>query len=256
MPQQNGKVQYKVQMDASMAPKLDRAVRRTRRNGGSSTATRLRILDAAEHLFAQNGVDGTSLRSIMAAAGVSISQINYHFGTKEVLLRAIFERRAVPHVQEQLRVVREAAKAPPEQRLSAVLAAYFAPVRWHIDGAELVGDFNRLLARIGGDPGEMARGILAEFFNGFQHQFIAELRLLLPDLPEDDLYWRWHCLLAVLMYSATNLDRMRQVSGNRFDLRDGNAFFDHVVPALESALRAPPTRAAAAQKRNGQSRKA
>src|SRR5690348_9180163 len=101
VPQQEWKVQQKVQVDASMALKPDKAARRTRRNGGSSVATRLRILDAAEHLFAQNGVDGTSLRSIMAAAGVSISQINYHFGTKEVLLRAIFERRAVPHVQEQ-----------------------------------------------------------------------------------------------------------------------------------------------------------
>lgn len=219
-----------------------------RRNEGGS-ATRLRILDAAEHLFAENGVDGTSLRRIMAAAGVSISQINYHFGTKESLLRAIFERRCVPHIQERLRLIREAAKEPPERRLGAVLEAYFAPVRWHIDGARRVDNFNRLLGRIGGDPGEMARGILAEFFDGFQHQFIAELRLLLPDLPEDDLYWRWHCLLGVLMYSATNLDRLRQVSANRFDLRDGDAFFDHVMPVLESALRAPPTARRPARKR-------
>lgn len=226
-----------------------------RRNEGGA-ATRLRILDAAEHLFAENGVDGTSLRSIMAAAGVSISQINYHFGTKEALLRAIFERQAVPHIQERLRLIREASKAPPAERLTAVLEAYFEPVRWYIDGAKQVDDFSRVLARIGGDPGEMARAILAEFFDGFQHQFIAELRHLLPDLPEDDLYWRWHCLLGVLMYSQTNLDRLRQVSGNRFDLRDGDAFLDHVIPALEGALRAPPTGKQRTRKRNRSSRKA
>lgn len=225
--------------------------RGTRRNEGG-VATRLRILDVAEHLFAENGVDGTSLRSIMAAAGVSISQINYHFGTKEALLRAIFERRAVPHIEERLRLIRQAANEAPERRLVAVLEAYFSPVRWHIDGARQVVDFNRLLGRIGGDPGEMARGILAEFFDGFQHQFIAELRLLLPDLPENDLYWRWHCLLGVLMYSATNLDRLRQVSGNRFDLRDGDAFFDHVIPVLAKALRAPATTRAPGRKRNRQ----
>jgi len=209
-------------------------------NGG--VATRMRILDAAEHLFAENGVDGTSLRSIMAAAGVSISQVNYHFGTKEALLRAIFERRAVPHIQERLNLIRVARQAPVEQRMEALLHAYFAPVRWHIEGALQVVDFNRLLGRIGGDPGDMARGILAEFFDGFQHQFIAELRLLLPDLPEEDLYWRWHCLLGILMYSATNLDRLHQVSSGRFDLRDGDAFFDHLIPVLATALRAPPTR--------------
>jgi hypothetical protein len=137
-----------------------------------------------------------------------------------------------------------------------VLEAYFVPVRWHIDGARQVGDFNRLLGRIGGDPGEMARAILAEFFDGFQHQFIAELRLLLPDLPEDDLYWRWHCLLGLLMYSATNLDRLRQVSGNRFDLRDGDAFFDHIMPVLESMLRTPPTMRRHARKHNRHLQKA
>lgn len=225
-----------------MAPRQSVEIAHPLRRNEGGAATRLRILDAAEHLFAENGVDGTSLRSIMAAAGVSISQVNYHFGTKEELLRAIFERRAVPHTEQRLTLIREASKGPPEKRLTAVLEAYFEPVRWYIDGARHVDDFSRLLARIGGDPGEMARAILAEFFDSFQHQFIAELRLLLPDLPEDDLYWRWHCLLGVLMYSQTNLDRLRQVSGNRFDLRDGDAFFDRVIPALEGALRAPPTR--------------
>jgi len=78
-----------------MAPRQSNETAQPARRNEGGAATRLRILDAAEHLFAENGVDGTSLRSIMAAAGVSISQINYHFGTKEALLRAIFERRAV-----------------------------------------------------------------------------------------------------------------------------------------------------------------
>jgi len=210
------------------------------RNTESSAATRLRILDAAEHLFAENGVDGTSLRRIMAAAEVSISQINYHFGTKEAVLRAIFERRGVPHIQERMRLIIETRQIPAAQRLDALLRAYFVPVRWHIDGASQVGDFNRLLGRIGGDPGDMARSILAEYFDGFQRQFIAELKSLLPRVPEEDLFWRWHCLLGILMYSATNLDRLHQVSGGRFDVRDGDAFLDHVIPVLVHALRAPP----------------
>ena len=140
-----------------------------------------------------------------------------------------------------MRLIDDARRAPPQDRLEAVLRAYFVPVRWHVDGAAQVGDFNRLLGRIGGDPGDMARSILAEFFDGFQRQFIAELRPLLPGVPEEDLFWRWHCLLAILMYSATNLDRLHQVSGGRFDLRNGDAFFDHVIPALAHALRAPPT---------------
>src|SRR5690606_34714402 len=62
----------------------------------SGDKTRIRIIEAAEELFADAGYEGASLRKIMANAGVSISLINYHFGNKEGLLRAIFQHKAAP----------------------------------------------------------------------------------------------------------------------------------------------------------------
>ncbi len=53
-----------------------------------------RILESAERLFASRGIDGVSLRQIGAAAGsANHFVVQYHFGTKERLVRAIFERR-------------------------------------------------------------------------------------------------------------------------------------------------------------------
>lgn len=57
-----------------------------RRPGRSDT--RRQILDAARTLFAANGVRGTSLRAVAAAAGVSHAMIRHHFGTKEALFLA------------------------------------------------------------------------------------------------------------------------------------------------------------------------
>jgi AcrR family transcriptional regulator len=52
------------------------------------------ILEAAERLFARYGLDGVSLRQIGAAAGsLNSSAVQYHFGSKAKLVRAIFERR-------------------------------------------------------------------------------------------------------------------------------------------------------------------
>lgn len=56
-------------------------------------ATHDRILDAAERLFAENGVAGTSVRAITEQAQVNVAAVNYHFGTKENLVRAVIARR-------------------------------------------------------------------------------------------------------------------------------------------------------------------
>jgi AcrR family transcriptional regulator len=56
-------------------------------------ATRNRILDASEVLFAQNGYIGTSLRDIAKAAGVTMGLVHYHFGNKHLILDAALERK-------------------------------------------------------------------------------------------------------------------------------------------------------------------
>ena len=55
--------------------------------------TRDRILDAAEAAFMRYGFEGASMRTITAAAGVNLAAANYHFGSKEGLLCAVFRRR-------------------------------------------------------------------------------------------------------------------------------------------------------------------
>jgi AcrR family transcriptional regulator len=50
--------------------------------------TRRKLLDAAKHLFAMQGLHGTSIQEISARAGVSSAMISHHFGGKEALYRA------------------------------------------------------------------------------------------------------------------------------------------------------------------------
>ena len=49
------------------------------------------IKKAAMTLFAQNGFRGTSVRQISNSAGVNIASISYHFGSKDGLLKALFQ---------------------------------------------------------------------------------------------------------------------------------------------------------------------
>ncbi|RYD90762.1 MAG: TetR/AcrR family transcriptional regulator, partial [Sphingobacteriales bacterium] len=51
----------------------------------------LQIMRTAESLFAQKGYDGASVRDIAEAAGVNSAMISYYFGSKEGLIKALFE---------------------------------------------------------------------------------------------------------------------------------------------------------------------
>ncbi|MBS1605039.1 MAG: TetR/AcrR family transcriptional regulator [Bacteroidetes bacterium] len=53
------------------------------------------ILTSAEKLFAEKGFDGTSVRDIAQQAGVNLAMISYYFGSKEKLLEALIEFRAM-----------------------------------------------------------------------------------------------------------------------------------------------------------------
>jgi AcrR family transcriptional regulator len=49
------------------------------------------LLEAAKKVLRQNGYSGLSTRDVAAAAGVPLSQIHYHFGSKQGMVLALFE---------------------------------------------------------------------------------------------------------------------------------------------------------------------
>jgi len=57
-----------------------------------AVSSRDRILLSAKHLFARNGYENTSTVAIAREAGTSESQLMKHFGSKQGLLAAIFDR--------------------------------------------------------------------------------------------------------------------------------------------------------------------
>jgi len=91
--------------------------------------TKERILDTAERLFSEQGYAATSLRGIIAEAGVNLAAVHYHFHSKEALLEAVILRRSVPANRERLallsRFEEEADGNPPA--LEKVIEAFVSP---------------------------------------------------------------------------------------------------------------------------------
>src|SRR6266487_4263205 len=90
--------------------------------------TRSRILDVAEDLFSEQGFDRVSIRDITRKARVNLASINYHFGSKEDLIAAIFEREFVPVNEARLaalEAVPHSGKKNP--KLEDILEAFIRP---------------------------------------------------------------------------------------------------------------------------------
>lgn len=68
-------------------------------------STKESLILAAERLFGNHGVDGVSLRQIVAEAGAANnSAVQYHFGSKDGLVQAILEYR-IPQLMQRRRLL-------------------------------------------------------------------------------------------------------------------------------------------------------
>jgi TetR/AcrR family transcriptional regulator, acrAB operon repressor len=91
-----------------------------RRSKEDALATRQRLLDAAEEVFLRQGVAGTSLGDIAAAAGTTRGAIYWHFEDKADLVNAMLDRVSLP-LQGALAHVEGAAAADPLPALRRAL---------------------------------------------------------------------------------------------------------------------------------------
>lgn len=89
-------------------------------NSTPSVSSHDRILRAAKRLFAEVGYENASTVSIAREAGTSESQLMKHFGSKQGLLMAIFDR-GWNGIAERIRATNHSGS--PADRLLAVLTA-------------------------------------------------------------------------------------------------------------------------------------
>jgi AcrR family transcriptional regulator len=64
-------------------------------------ATKESILEAARESLREEGYSGTSIRAVAERAGVRLSLVHYHFGSKQAVLVAVLERENEKLLQRQ-----------------------------------------------------------------------------------------------------------------------------------------------------------
>ncbi len=98
-----------------------------------SSGVRDQLLAAAEALFAERGIDGVSLREINVAAGArNASAVQYHFGDRGGLLRALIERHR-PGVEARRHAMLDDALHPGPADVRSLVAALVLPLAAELD---------------------------------------------------------------------------------------------------------------------------
>ena len=135
---------------------MTEAKSRTRKRPGrpaGTSDTRERILTEARELFARNGIDKTSIRSIASAAGVDSALVHHYFGTKEQLFAA-----AIHIPIDPMQVIGPMREAPVDQ-LGLLLPSILLPL-WDSElGSGFIATLRSLLS---GSDVSLVRSFLQE----------------------------------------------------------------------------------------------
>jgi AcrR family transcriptional regulator len=187
--------------------------------------TKQKILDAAEQLIAEQGYAGTSLRQIIASAGVNLASIHYHFGSKDDLLHELLLRKAGPVNEKRIELLdRYAAEnGGVPLPIERVLDAFFAPM---IETADRNPQFVRVMGRIVVEG--LLPAVVERSFQPMFTRFTGALRQAVPDIPEEEFQWRIHFMMGVIAHTLVG------APGGHFQDR-----IDKLTRFLAAGFRAP-----------------
>ena len=202
--------------------------------------TRERILVAAEAAILERGFAQTSLRLITSRAEVNLAAVNYHFGSKDELIREVFARYLGPLNRARItHLNRLEAQAKgrallPERIVEAMVVPVLQVSRDPVRGG---ARFLRLLGRAFAEPVGPMRGFLAGQYHEVVMRFKEALARALPHLPESELVWRMHFMFGAMSYAIAGDDALQLIATCKVQgADDAEAIIARLIPFLTAGL--------------------
>jgi AcrR family transcriptional regulator len=187
---------------------------RRSRKAEQRAETMEQILDAAEDLFSQHGLYGTTLKDVAKQVGVHHTLLNYYFADKKALFDAVFARRAVVTSERRMKALDDyeaacGAKPTVEGALHAFLDT---DLDLYITGGEGWRNYAKLGAQVANTP-EWGADLMDQHFDPVVLRLIDLLKKALPDCAEADIFWGYHFVTGALMLTLARTGRIDKLSG-------------------------------------------
>jgi AcrR family transcriptional regulator len=200
-------------------------------------STKDRILDAAERLLARKQVDATSLREITAEADVNLAAVNYHFQSKDALIRAVIARRIGPVNVKRLAMLDAieagAGEGPPP--IGAVIEAFIRPVI-ELRGTRTIAP---LMGRVFAESAEFLERFFREHLAEVTERFLAAFGRAVPLLPREEVFWRTHFLIGSMSHTMIAGEFFQVITGGLCRADDVDGLVRRMITVFTAAFRAP-----------------
>ncbi len=166
----------------------------------------------AEELFGEQGLDRVSIRDITRNAKVNLAAINYHFGSKEDLIAAVFERRVIPVNHARLAALDMVEKATGKEspKLEDILEAFIRPaLESSLKESKGGTAFSKLFGRCLSEPSPEVEALLKMQFEPLAERMQAALKRSLPHLSRSEIFWRMKFTYGALHHWLLTKDKFR-----------------------------------------------
>ncbi|WP_196492905.1 TetR/AcrR family transcriptional regulator [Vibrio cholerae] len=203
------------------------------------SSTKEKILDVAEGLSAEYGFNDTSLRTITSKAGVNLASVNYHFGDKKTLVRAVLNRYLeafMPEMKQSLERLNER----DDYDMAEVFEALRAPLR---SLSELrpngTSRFMLLIGRGYTDVQGHLRWFITNRYNDVLTLFTDSVLKANPNLTRETLFWRLHFTLGTCVFTMASSQALAEIAENDFGSKvDPKSVVDQLIPYLAAGVAA------------------
>jgi AcrR family transcriptional regulator len=205
----------------------------------SVNPTKEKILDVAEGLFAEHGFKDTSLRTITGKAGVNLASVNYHFGDKKTLVRAVLNRYLeafMPAVQDALVNL----NLNSSYDMADVFESLRGPLR-NLNDVRPNGT-NRFMLLIGRgytDVQGHLRWFITTRYSEALSLFTQSVMKANPKLSQEELFWRLHFTLGTCVFTMASSQALIEIAENDYERTiDSKSVVDQLIPFLAAGVAA------------------
>jgi len=204
-------------------------------------STKNKIIDAAESLFAEQGFNGTSLREITGKAEVNLAAVNYHFGSKKELIKAVMSRymdELSPRLESALSEICEQSTQPT---LTDVFSAFIEPLlALNVFRENGTSNFLQLLGRGYTDSQGFLRWFLTTQYPNSIDLFVSAVQKAYPELTPEEMFWRLHFTMGTVVFTMSSSDALIDIAHNDFDKTvDISEVIQKIIPYVAAGVAAP-----------------
>jgi AcrR family transcriptional regulator len=176
---------------------------------------KLRLLDAAEQLFAERGFEAVSVRDVTQLAKANVAAINYHFGSRDGLIGLVVTRYISPVNEERLARLETlekkwSGKAVPVEE---IIDAFVRPLVGFVRKSELSERlFCKLMGRIFSLQGDGLPEAVEAQMRGLSDRFMRALSKGLPTVSTEELAWRTHFVVGGVIHMLLNQEMLHRLT--------------------------------------------